>query len=249
MTKNEYIASIMLEAAELLKEDVSYNNEYELDSILTEAAEYDDDNIYYLNEAVNELKEIDSSIDKLKNTKNVDDKKMSAKIKNIINNTLKWYYKIEPNKKFKALHTVLRILNKLINLILYLTYIFPAHYIIGNIETVGYDFKDIATGKFKKKIGFSRATHQAGGAALYMILTSALIALSKSIKQYSNIKFNISDYDNNVKEIQSQINIIDKQIEKGDSKQINHLNKLKNEYNNMLRDLRNMKEKYDKKNK
>ena len=60
MTKNEYIASIMLEAADLLKEDSEYNDEYELDSILTEAAEYDDDNIYYLNEAVDELKEIDS---------------------------------------------------------------------------------------------------------------------------------------------------------------------------------------------
>ena len=39
MTKNEYIASIVLEAAELLKED-AYDDEYKLDSILTEAAEY-----------------------------------------------------------------------------------------------------------------------------------------------------------------------------------------------------------------
>ena len=249
MTKNEYIASIMLEAAELLKEDVSYNNEYELDSILTEAAECDYDNMYYLNEAVDELKEIDSIKKEIKNSKDIDEKKISTKIKNVINNTLKWYYKIEPNKKFKALHTVLRILNKLINLILYLTNIIPAYYIGGNIGAVADDFKAIATGKFKKRGGFSRAAHQAGGAALYMILTSALIALSKSIKQYSNIKFNISDYDNNVKEIQSQINIIDKQIEKGDSKQTNHLYKLKNEYSNMLEDLRNMKEKYDKKNK
>ena len=248
MTKNEYIASIMLEAAELLKEDNEYNDdEYKIDDILTEAAEYDYDNIYYLNEAVDELKEIDSIKKEIKNSKDIDEKKLSTKIKNIINNTLKWYYKIEPNKKFKALHTVLRVLSKLIILLLGITYIWPAYIIGSSTYSITSDFKDIATGKFDR---FSWATRQSAASALYIILTSALVALSKSIKQYSNIKFNISDYDNNVKEIQSQINIIDKHIKKSnDNKQINHLNKLKNEYNNMLKDLRNMKEKYDKKNK
>ena len=248
MTKNEYIASIMLEAAELLKEDTNNDNmEYDLNNLLTEAAEYDG-SMYYLNEAVDELKEINSIKKEIKNSKDIDDKKISTKIKNVINNTLKWYYKIEPNKKFKALHTVLRILNKLINLILYLTNIIPAYYVGANTYAIRKDFKNIVTGKFKKRGGFSRGSRQAGGAALYMILTSTLIVLSKSIKQYSNIKFNISDYDNNVKEIQSQIDIIDKHIKKSDNnKQINHLNKLRNEYSNMLEDLRNMKEKYDKK--
>ena len=245
MTKNEYIASIMLEAAELLKEDNEYNDdEYKIDDILTEAAEYDYDNMYYLNEAVDELKEIDSIKKEIKNSKDVDEKKLSTKIKNIINNTLKWYYKIEPNKKFKALHTVLRILSKLINLILGFTFVAFGALTIPHFRGTVHEIKD------KYKYGTSYSTRNFTKGVLLSLIPVALIALRKSIKQYSNIKFNISDYDNNVKEIQSQIDIIDKHIKKSDNnKQINHLNKLRNEYSNMLEDLRNMKEKYDKKNK
>ena len=243
MTKNEYIASIMLEAAELLKSDDTNNDnmEYDLNNLLTEAAEYDG-SMYYLNEAVDELKEINSIKKEIKNSKDIDDKKMSAKIKNIINNTLKWYYKIEPNKKLKALHTVLRILNKLINLTL--------GFLSGSLGVMsGQRALSVIHSATGLRLNLGYNIRNFINFTLITLIPTALIVLRKSIKQYSNIKFNISDYDNNVKEIQSQIDIIDKQIEKGDSKQTNHLYKLRNEYSNMLEDLRNMKEKYDKKNK
>ena len=64
MTKNEYIASIMLEATELLRDDVDslnevYNDKY-FDQILNEAVEFSD--ISLLLEASDEIKEIQSDI-------------------------------------------------------------------------------------------------------------------------------------------------------------------------------------------
>ena len=79
------------------------------------------------------------------------------------------------------------------------------------------------------------------------IITAAVVALVAGLRKYSNEKFNMTDYDSNEKEIQSQIDKINKQISKaGDNQElISHLNKLKNEYFALLVQLRTMKKAYD----
>ena len=273
MTKNEYIASIMLEAADLLKED-AYDDEYELDSILTEAAEYDNDNIYYLNEAVDELKEINSIKKEIKNSKDIDDGKLNkliSKVKNAVNNLLKWYYKIEPNKKFKALHTVLVGFNIVLSIALSaavgasvslgtynaITYANEQRYTNGVFKAaeavaddfrkrgmnVNFDSKNAKKAVRKNSIYGKRAKKY----IIITILLTALVALVAELRKYSNEKFNMVDYASNEKEIQSQIDKIDKQISKsGDNQElINHLNKLKNKYFALLIQLRTMKNSYD----
>ena len=273
MTKNEYIASIMLEAADLLKEDSEYNDEYELDSILTEAAEYDDDNIYYLNEAVDELKEIDSIKKEIKNSKDIDDGKLNkliSKVKNAVNNTLKWYYKIEPNKKFKALHTVLRGLGYVFNIglstFIGISTAYSSYYTIGYIKDQR-DYRKISetrnklhkmvegkimdpakSKEFKKEFKkYNINRNVAKTCIIIAIITAAVVTLVAGLRKYSNEKFNMTDYDSNEKEIQSQIDKINKQISKaGDNQElISHLNKLKNEYFALLVQLRTMKKAYD----
>ena len=271
MTKNEYIASIMLEAADLLKEDVS---EYELDSILTEAAEYDNDNMYYLNEAVDELKEINSIKKEIKNSKDIDDGKLNkliSKVKNAVNNLLKWYYKIEPNKKFKALHTVLVGFNIVLSIALSaavgasvsfgtynaITYANEQRYtnrVFKAAEAVADDFRkrgmDVNFDSKGAKKAVRKNSIYGKRAKKYIIITillTALVALVGELRKYSNEKFNMADYASNEKEIQSQIDKIDKQISKsGDNQElISHLNKLKNKYFALLIQLRTMKNSYD----
>ena len=268
VTKNEYIASIMLEAAELLKND----NEYELDSILTEAVEYDNDNIYYLNEAVNELKEIDSI--KKEMEKGIDDgklNKMISKIKRSIDNLLKWYYKIEPNKKLKALHTVLRGIDITLNIGLSMVFAASTFRGIDNAITYAKEqaygnsvFKaaEVVADDFNKRgmnVNFSAkdARKALRKNSIYgkrtkryviiAMISAALIAISSSLRKYSNEKFNIADYDNNIKEIKSQINKINTKIKNaGDDKEsVDQLNKLKNKYNSMLDQLIVMKDSYN----
>ena len=276
MTKNEYIASIMLEAAELLKED-AYDDEYKIDDILTEAAEYDYDNIYYLNEAVDELKEINSIKKEIKNSKDVDNGKLNkliSKVKNAVNNLLKWYYKIEPNKKFKALHTMLRGLNIVLNIALSaaiggsvyfgtyntLTYIDEERYAnealkaaqvrVNNLRKRGINANfDLENAKKEIREDSEHRLHgkRIKKYAIITILLTTLAVLVTELRKYSNEKFNMTDYASNEKEIQSQIDKIDKQISKsGDNQElINHLNKLKNKYFALLIQLRTMKNSYD----
>ena len=255
LSRNEYIASIMLEAAELLKEDIGNTNmEYDLDSLLTEAVEYDDtDNIIYLNEAVEDLKEINAIKNEIKEKKTLDDtkvNKITTKVKNAVNNLLKWYYKIEPEKKFRALHTVLKGLDTVLSIAsIYISYFLGSkttytglNYLgektaLKRISKAGLDIKAKNTPrgrKFKKY-------------AILTILTIAVTSISASIRRNANIKYNISDFDNNINAIKSQINKIDTQIKNaGDDKElIDQLNKLKGKYNSMINQLINMKDLYD----
>ena len=255
LSRNEYIASIMLEAADLLKEYINNDNmEYDIDSLLTEAIEYDDsNNIVYLNEAVEDLKEINEIKNEIKDKKSLDDvkvNKITTKAKNAVNNLLKWYYKIEPEKKFRALHTVLKGLDTIFSIAsIYISYFLGSkttytglNYLgektaLKRISKAGLDIKAKNTPrgrKFKKY-------------AILTILTIAVTSISASIRRNANIKYNISDFDNNINAIKSQINKIDTQIKNaGDDKElVDQLNKLKSKYNSMIDQLINMKDSYD----
>ena len=255
LSRNEYIASIMLEAADLLKEDINNDNmKYNLDSLLTEAAEYDDsDDITYLNEAVEDLKEINAIKNEIKNKKSLDDtkvNKITTKVKNAINNLLKWYYKIEPEKKFRALHTVLKGLDTVLSI----AFIYASS--ITGMLTIhaGTDYSyEKSVIKDLSKEGFTiNAKNTPKGRrfkkyAILTIVTIAVTSISASIRRNANVKYNISDFDNNINAIKSQISKIDTQIKNaGDDKElVDQLNKLKSKYDSMIDQLINMKDSYD----
>ena len=254
--RNEYIASIMLEAADLLKEDINNDNmEYDIDSLLTEAIEYDDsNNIVYLNEAVEDLKEINEIKNEIKDTKSLDDakiNKITTKVKNTVNNLLKWYYKIEPEKKFRALHTVLKGLDTIFSI---------ASIYIGcffGLRTTYTGLNYLDEKMTLKRISLSKAgldikakntprSREFKKYAILTILTIAVTSISASIRRNANIKYNISDFDNNIHVIKSQINKIDTQIKNAgdDKKLVDQLNKLKSKYDSMIDQLINMKDSY-----
>ena len=238
MTKNEYIASIMLEAAELLKEDNYDSLNGGLEMLLEEAVEYDIYNIEYLNEAVDGLKEINLIKNSLKKGKEIKTNQVE-KIKKSIDNLLKWYFKIEPNKKFKALHVLLSALSIILDNILI---------VAATVGSIGGTYNGSIYGIGK---ALKLDTGKTGKAAIVFALISLIsITLSKIINTISinaNMEFNLLDYNKNVKLIKSQINKIDNQIKKvsDDKKQVNELNKLKKQYINTISKLNSLKNQYN----
>lgn len=255
ISRNEYIASIMLEAADLLKEDINNDNmEYDIDSLLTEAIEYDDsNNIVYLNEAVEDLKEINAIKNEIKDKKTLDDakaNKITTKVKNAVNNLLKWYYKIEPEKKFKALHTVLKGLDKIFNIGMYIASLYSGGmmgYSAGDLLVEKMTLKELSKSGLDIKVKNSPRSRALKKYAIISILIVAVATVYASIRRNANIKYNITDFDNNINAIKSQISKIDTQIKNaGDDKElVDQLNKLKSKYNSMIDQLINMKDSYD----
>ena len=240
MTRNEQIASILLEAAELLKNDNYSDINYFNNSILIESILYtDNSDVYLLTETADELNDIQKIADEVKKDKeNLDEnklKKISQKIKKSVDNLLKWYYKIEPDKKFKALKIVLHGLGKILNVILMLLLALGVY----------------STGKFiynPKSIGGGPNMYFAF-AIVFTIIPIALMKIRKSLKSYTNEKFNISDYEANTKLLKDQIMKIDEQIKKSESTDnknlIKDLYKMKESYTDCLNQLENLKNDYE----
>lgn len=271
VTKNEYIASIMLEAAELLKNDNYSDISYFNNDILTESISYtDSSDVYLLTEAADEINDITKITNEVKKDKNNLDesklKKISQKIKKSIDNLLKWYYKIEPNKKFKALHTVLYGLESALNVMTLLISLIVAPTGVG-ISTgsmvqnsllarsinkqhpglIGDYAKEVAKESNKPHKKILVISLIAG------IISTALLKILTSLRSYSNEKFNVPDCEANIKSLKKQINKIDEQIKKCDStddkKLVISLQKMKKSYTDCLGQFELIKEQYSKESK
>ena len=233
MTKNEYIASIMLEATELLRDDVDslnevYNDKY-FDQILNEAVEFSD--ISLLLEVSDEIKEIQSDI---KNTDIDNDVNgFIKKIKSISDKLLKWYYKVEPNKKLSGLRTLIKTVNGIIYQILSKIFLGGIINRLANAKT--------------KPIRYL-------GIALVVVLTVLSGAILKGItylqtKLYASnqYKYNIKDFDDNIKLLRDGYNKLKDKYDSSDDKKLKSgLQKTMDDYKKSINELVKLKNKYDK---
>ena len=271
VTRNEYIASIMLEAVELLKNDNYSDISYFNNDILNESISYtDSSDVYLLTEAADELNDIKKITNEAKkDKKNLDEdklKKISQKIKKSVDNLLKWYYKVEPNKKFKALHTVLYGLECVLDVVALAISLVAAPIGIamsaGNIVqnsllarlinkqhpgSIGDHAKGVAKEFNKPHKKFLVISLIAG------IISAALLKILTSLRSYSDEKFNATDCEANIKSLKKQINKIDEQIKKynstDDKNLVISLQKMKKSYTDCLGQLELIKEQYSKESK
>ena len=271
VTKNEYIASIMLEAVELLKNDNYSDISYFNNDILTESISYtDSSDVYLLTEAADEINDITKITNEVKKDKNNLDesklKKISQKIKKSIDNLLKWYYKIEPNKKFKALHTVLYGLESALNVMTLLISLIVAPTGVG-ISTGSMVQNSLLARLINKQHPGSIGDHAKGVAKesnkphkkflvislIAGIISAALLKILTSLRSYSDEKFNATDCEANIKSLKKQINKIDEQIKKynstDDKNLVISLQKMKKSYTDCLGQLELIKEQYSKESK
>lgn len=106
MTKNERIAFALLEAIDvIMREDFnSKQNADDYDVLLNTIIEPEE----LLNESITDLDNV--KMPDASDNKNVFLKKLNT-IKTTVSSLARWYYKIEPVKRFQTLHNFLRILN------------------------------------------------------------------------------------------------------------------------------------------
>ena len=228
-TKNEYIASIMLEAADLLKNDTKSLNEVGIDryfdQILNEAAEFSD--ISLLLEATDDIKEIQSDIQNL----DINNKDSIKKAKSLSSRLLKWYYKVEPNKKFKALRTLIKISNAV-------SYQIASKLGSGPFNRIANAESDAA-----KVIGiiFVILTTMSGG-----IFQAITYFQTKAFAAYQ-YKYNIKDFDDNIKLLKDGYNKLKDKYDLSDDKKVKAgLQKSMDNYKKSIDELTKLKVKYDK---
>ena len=223
ITKNEYIASIMLEAADLLKDDTESLNEVGsdnyFDQILNEAAEFSD--IQLLLEASDDIKKIQISIN-VKNTS-----KILKNIKSVCNNLLKWYYKVEPNKKFSALRTLIKTING-----------------------ISYQLQSKLGGGVVNRVANAKDDNVRIVGYILLVVTylatgvSYLQSKSFALGQY---KYNVKDFDDNIKLLKDGYNKLKDKYNSCDDKKVKSgLQKAMNEYQKSINELNKLKVKYDK---
>ena len=268
VTRNEYIASIMLEAVELLKNDNYSDISYFNNDILNESISYtDSSDVYLLTEAADELNDIKKITNEAKkDKKNLDEdklKKISQKIKKSVDNLLKWYYKVEPNKKFKALHTVLYGLECVLDVVALAISLVAAPIGIG--MSAGNIVQNTINGKIiehyyalkgdsvsvKDIVKEANKSHKKTLiiSLIAGIISTALLKILMSLRSYSNEKFNVPDCEANIKSLKKQINKIDEQIKKcdstGDKKLVASLQKMKKSYSDCLKELELVRDNYN----
>ena len=236
MTKNEQIASILLEAAELLKRG-EYDNVLTetiespsmlINDVLNEAIEGNYGDVTSLLEAAEDMPSVESEINEVKNETDI--AKASAKSKGIVDKIAKWYYKVEPNKKFKILRKILKIFNAI------------NYQLMSKLATQGVMNRALyAKNKVAKSVGIVFAVIGAIASMGLSLINNAIPGLYAS-GQY---KYNIKDFDANIAELEKGLEKINRTIQSGvDSKTA--LNKAKASYEKAIAELKKEKIKYDK---
>ena len=203
-------------------------------SVMNESINYNPDLKYYfpLLESVKELKDCEESIKELKENK--DDEKVIDKLLISLKKVWDWYFKADPDKKFKTFHIILRIC---INLLIF---ILPIIYPYGNIvksishSKIGMKIpnihlprklkpnsilhkiidKIIITTVHKGRVVIVREGIILN--AIRTIIIGACKAFSEIIHK-AEIKSNLKDIDANIKYLDTMIDSYNKMIEESNS--------------------------------
>lgn len=161
-----------------------------------------------------------------------------------IKNVWDWWYKVDPNKKFKTLHLILKILIKALEI--YILVVSPGKAVIAkNIEArlpnnFGY--------KGNSKILTAIASKSAIAVTLTRTIYSQILSFLSKINSYNEFKANIKDIDKSIKEYDEAIDKINDLLEKAGDPQIKmNLEKTKSDLEKSLAMLIKIKEKNAKK--
>lgn len=212
---------------------------------LTEASNLIDmSNYQILIESVDDINKVEDDISK---TKSEDDpEKKENLLKRVVTSLTKvwnWWYKVDPDKKFKTLHLVLRIVIKVVALILII-------YAPGNSAIA----KNIA-GRLPVQIGYKGtkkvlqkiASREAISIRITKTIYSQLVLIIKSLNDKAEFKANVKDIDKAIAEYDATIDKLNDLIEQTGDPQIKmSLEKSKKDVEKALATLIKMKEKHDK---
>lgn len=206
-------------------------------------------------EAVNEYnnikKEIKNDKKYIKNNKNNPKKQLDLidKLKKICKDAFDWWYKEEPNKKFKKLRIILRICLE-ITFLIFMVYN-PGAEIIANHAMLG------SLGKISRKIaykGLNIHLLKLFNAESILLMTIRIIysALVSFIFKFDNDIYddvNLKDIDLNIKEFDNAIDKLNDQIMKldKDDKRRNILIKSKKDLEDVLCQLEKIRNRHNKK--
>lgn len=192
-------------------------------------------------DAISSIEKDLSELSKSDNKENKDNilKKCVKTFKSVVD----WWYKIEPNKKFKTLHTVLKLLVKIL--------MFVADIYIADVVTKKVlDTKTIS--KIPDKVlKFGNKDISIKGNIIKLLTGYGLGKISDFVKSLTvqKMEFNINkkDLDKNISELDKGIDKLNNIISKtNDSEMRNSLIKTKTELENTLSELMRLKSKNEK---
>ena len=154
-------------------------------------------------ELVNSDKDSSSDSDSNNSEGNTKKKKESiAKYANSVRKLIDWWYKIEPDKKFKTLHLILKIVVQLISAVVSFVLISKVSKQVAGIDII----KSIPD----KRIKFSHVDISIKNNVIYTIVSTAISAITGFIKGLSNKV----EYTVNKKDLDKNISEMDKSIDK-----------------------------------
>jgi len=194
-------------------------------------------------ESVDEINDVEDEISKTKSEDDPEKKEML--LKRVVINLKKvwdWWYKVDPDKKFKTLHLILRIVFKVVGLIL-IIYAPGKGAIAKNVSArmpanLGYK----GTKKVLKKIASKEAISMEIARTIY----SQIIMVLKSLNNKAKFKANIKDIDKAIAEYDATIDKLNELIEQTGDPQIKmSLEKSKKDAETALATLIKMKENHD----
>ena len=193
-------------------------------------------------ESVNEIKKTEKEINEAKGEKDPEKKiKFIDKIIQSVKNLFNWWYKIEPDKKFKTLHTILKILVKVIALIILIYYPEKALLTKGIAARlpIGYEGSN--------KILQILISKKVIAATIVRSIINQIYKVIGSLNKKAEFSANIKDIEKSIAEYDKAIDEINKLLEETGDPQIKmNLEKTKKDLEDTLRLLIKIKEDYDK---
>lgn len=165
-------------------------------------------------EAVDVVNDLNKSTNELKKAPNENVfNKVFKSLKNLVN----WYYKIEPDKKYKTFHTVLRIVMKILVWLLSMYVSKKVGFAIaGKIENTA-KFQNISDNAVKSlsSVLEPEKTKKMLNLLLGGVMASIIQSLLDPIRALSDkveYEINKKDLDKNIKELDNSIEIINKKL-------------------------------------
>lgn len=193
-------------------------------------------------EAANEVAKAKKDIENVKDEKDLEKKaKLFDKMIESVKKAFNWWYKIDPDKKYKTLHTILKLLVAVIGII-FVFYAPGKAALVKNIAArlpIGYDGANKVLKFFFSKSVIATGIVRAIYGKIYKVISS----LDKKCEITANIK----DIDKSIEEYDKTIDMLNKMIEETGDPQIKmNLEKTKSEVEKALAHLIKLKERIEK---